>query len=158
MGTQTEGSVIRPASFPEMSGMKLTYNAISPEGQKTCSHNVDTVNFFAHSIEDLQIHPDTFTLKDDGPFDDISLKEARVAIMKTPIWHLAGPGTVDAMNKAAMILESHGATVEQVSFPSEYDDFDTLKRMYTVVANNDAQAVFLKGYRRDEWKLDPGNP
>lgn len=53
VGTQTGGSVIRPASYTRIFGMKPTYNAISPEGMKTCSITIDTFGFFARSMEDL---------------------------------------------------------------------------------------------------------
>ena len=155
VGTQTGGSVIRPASFTGIFAMKPTYNSISTEGQKTCSATIDTSGFFARSIEDLQLVADVFALKDIVPPRNIPLKEARVAVMKTPMWHRAGTGTVAAMEKAAAILESCGAKVEQVSFPSEFDVFNTLKRMHNVVTNSDAQAAFLKEYRIDKSKLHP---
>ncbi|KAG6988903.1 hypothetical protein G7Y79_00068g096020 [Physcia stellaris] len=155
VGTQTGGSIIRPASYTGIFGMKPTYGAISPEGQKTCSISVDTFGFFARSIEDLQLLANIFGLKDDGPLTDMSIQESRIAIMKTPVWHQAGPGTVAAMDKAAMILESYGVKVDHVSFPSEHDDFDTLERMYTVVANSDAQTTFLKEYRMNKAELHP---
>lgn len=135
--------------------MKPTYNAISPEGQKTCTMTIDSFGFFARSIEDLQLVADVFALNDDGPLKDISLKEARVAFIKTPVWPRAGPGTIAAMEKAATILESHGVKVEQVSFPSEFSDVDALKRMHSVVANSDAQEAFLREYRMDKTKLAP---
>jgi len=155
VGTQTGGSVIRPASFTGIFAMKPTYNAISPEGQKTCSITTDTFGFFARSVDDLQLIADVFALEDDGPLRDISLREARVAFIKTPMWHRAGPGTVAAMEKAVTILESCGVKVEQVFFPSEFNDVDFLKRMHNVVANSDAQAAFLREYRMDKTKLDP---
>ena len=77
--------------------MKPTYNAISPEGQKTCTMTIDSSGFFARSIDDLQLVADVFALTDDGPLKDISLKEARVAFIKTPVWPRAGPGTITDM-------------------------------------------------------------
>lgn len=155
VGTQTGGGIIRPASYTGIFGMKPTYNAISPEGQKICSINFDTFGFFARSIEDLQLLAGVFALKDDGPLTDISLKGTRIAVMSPQIWYVAGLGTVDAMDKAAMILESCGAKVEEVPLPSDYEDFKMLKRMFTVVANSDAQTAFLKEYRMNKAKLHP---
>lgn len=149
LGTRTGGSVLRPASFNGIFAMKPTYNAISPEGQKTCSITIDTIGVFARSIEDLQLVTSVFVLKDDGPLREISLKEARIAVMNTPVWHRAGPGTVTAMEKAATILESCGAKVEQVSFPSDIGDFGILKRMHSVTTSSDARAAFLKEYTMD---------
>jgi Asp-tRNA(Asn)/Glu-tRNA(Gln) amidotransferase A subunit family amidase len=135
--------------------MKPTYNAISPEGQKTYSVTVDTFGFFARSIEDLQLVADVFALKDDEPPRDTPPKEARVAFIKTPAWPLAGHSTVAAMEKAAMILKNCGVKVEEVSFPPEFSDGEALWRMHEVVANSDAQAAFLREYRMDKTKLDP---
>ncbi|KAE8443105.1 hypothetical protein EG329_002349 [Mollisiaceae sp. DMI_Dod_QoI] len=59
------------------------------------------------------------------------------------------------MQKAATILEKHGVTVEEVSFPEEFSDLDSLKRMHTVVARSDAQESFLREYLMDKTKLDP---
>lgn len=155
LGTQTGGSVIRPASFTGIFAMKPTYNAISPEGQKTCTMAIDSFGFFGRSIEDLQLVADVFALNDDGFLKDISLKEARVAFIQTPVWPWAGPGTIAAMEKAATILETHGVKVEQVFFPPEFSDADALKRMHNVVANSDAQGAFLREYRMDKTKLSP---
>ena len=103
----------------------------------------------------MQLVADVFDLKDDEPRKDLHLKEANFAIMKTPMWHRAGPGTVAALEKTATILERHGAKVEELSFPAEFDDPNTLNRTYSVVADSDAQAAFLKEYRMDKSKLAP---
>lgn len=124
-------------------------------GQKTCSISIDTVGYFARSIEGLQLLTDVFALQDDGPLREISLQEVRIAIMKTPMWHHAGPGMVAAMEKAVSILEYAGVKVEQVAFPPEFDDCDTLKRMHGIVAHSEGQTTFLKEYRLDKSKLHP---
>ncbi|RFU30525.1 hypothetical protein B7463_g5822, partial [Scytalidium lignicola] len=152
--TQTGDTVIHPASFTGIFAMKSTHNTISPEDQKICSITVDAVGFFARSIEDLQLVVNVFALKDDEPSRDISLKEARVAFMKTPMWHCAGSGTIVAMEKAAIIFERYGVEVERVSFAPEFDDVEILKRMHNTVTNSDAQAAFLREYRMDKTKLD----
>lgn len=137
--------------------MKPTYNAISPEGQKTCSITIDTIGFFARSVEYLQLVADIFALDDDGPLRKISLPEAQVAFIKPPMWHRAGLGTTIAMERAAAILESHGVRVEQVCFPAEFDNDKDLKQMHNVVANSDARVAFLREYRMVKTKtnLDP---
>lgn len=149
------GSVIQPASFTRIFAIKLTYDLISTELHKICSTTIDTFGFFARSIEDLQLVADVFARKNYRPLRDISSKEVRFAVIKTPVWHRTGPGTVAAIEKAAAILASCGSTVEQVSFPAEFDDLPTLKRMQSVITNSDAQAAFLKEYRWDKSKLHP---
>ncbi|QSZ30985.1 hypothetical protein DSL72_000546 [Monilinia vaccinii-corymbosi] len=155
LGTQTGGSIIRPASYTGIFGMKTTYSSISTEGQKVCSLNLDSFGFFARAIEDLQLLSDVFGLHDHGPLVDIPLKEARVALIKTPVWPQAGSGTIAAMEKATMILESHGVKVEEVAFHEEFSDLGSVKRIHTVVAYSDAQESFLREYRIDKTKLAP---
>ncbi|TGO29197.1 hypothetical protein BPAE_0017g00020 [Botrytis paeoniae] len=67
IGTQTGGSLIRPASYTGIFAMKPTYNAIPLEGQKICSISLDTLGFFSRSVEDLQLLADVFSLKDAHP-------------------------------------------------------------------------------------------
>ncbi|KAI9648917.1 hypothetical protein NHQ30_001483 [Ciborinia camelliae] len=90
-----------------------------------------------------------FGLHEDGPLVDIPMKEARVALIKTPVWPQAGPGTIAALEKATRILKSHGIKVEEVPFPEEFNDLGSLKRIHTVLGNSDAQESFLREYRSD---------
>ena len=78
-----------------------------------------------------------------------------MAFMKTPAWPLARPGTVAAMKKATKFLERHGVTLDEVPCPSEIIDWDSLKRMHSVVISTDAQAAYLKEYQTDKKKLHP---
>lgn len=94
-------------------------------------------------MEDLQLLADVLALKDDSPLEEVPLKEARVALMKTPVWPQGGPGTIATMEKAANILRSRGVKVEGVSFPPEYGDVDALKRMHSVVATVMHRRLFL---------------
>jgi Asp-tRNA(Asn)/Glu-tRNA(Gln) amidotransferase A subunit family amidase len=157
IGTQNGGSVIRPASYTGIFAMKPTLNAISTEGVKVVSFNIDTCGFLARSMEDLQLVADVFALGKDDPLKTVlvSLKEARVAFIKTPLWPMAGPGTIAAMEKAAKILEKHGVKVEEVDLPSEFSDAQTLRRTHKTVLNVEAQAAFLIEYRMDRTKLSP---
>jgi Asp-tRNA(Asn)/Glu-tRNA(Gln) amidotransferase A subunit family amidase len=123
LGTQTGGSVIRPASFNGLYGMKPTWNAISPEGQKPFAPSLDTLGFVARSAEDLQLLADVFALADDDPgTPPVALSECRFAMLKTMVWPQAGPGTVAAVERAERLLRDSGAVVEHVTLPPEFDD------------------------------------
>ncbi|OBT66903.1 hypothetical protein VE03_04220 [Pseudogymnoascus sp. 23342-1-I1] len=153
LGAQTGGSIIRPASFTGVFAMKPTFNAISLEGQKAFAPTFDTFGFFARSVEDLQLLADVFALKDDNPPKDTALEEISVALIKTPMWSSAGPGTVSAMKEAATILQNSGVKVEEVSFPPEVADFQVLKRIQKVITHGEAQVSFLREYRVDKANL-----
>ncbi|KAL2845010.1 amidase signature domain-containing protein [Aspergillus pseudoustus] len=142
LGAQTGGSLIRPASYTGVFAIKPTYNAILLEGQKTFAPTFDTLGFFARSIEYLQLLADVFPIRDDESPKDILSLDVSVALIKTPMWPQAGPITVTAIDKAAVILQNWGAQVEE----EEY------KRLSQVMK---AQRSFLREYRVDKAYLVP---
>ncbi|KAM0417444.1 hypothetical protein ACHAPT_012593 [Fusarium lateritium] len=139
LGTQTGGSLIRPASFTGVFAMKPTFNAISTAGQKPFAPTFDTFGFFARSVEDLQLLADAFALQDAEPPRDIPLDEISVALIKTPMWSSAGPGTVSAMEEAAAILKKKNIKVEEVSFPPEVADIEALNRIHKAITHGEAR-------------------
>ena len=54
-GTQTGGSVLRPASFCGVVGYKPTYNLISRDGMKFAAESRDTIGLFARTVEDVDL-------------------------------------------------------------------------------------------------------
>ncbi len=53
LGTQTMGSVLRPASFCGITGFKPSYGVISTMGVLEVSKSLDTVGFFTHTAADM---------------------------------------------------------------------------------------------------------
>ncbi|KAL6363912.1 hypothetical protein LRP88_03338 [Fusarium phalaenopsidis] len=153
LGAQTGGSLIRPASYAGVFAMKPTFNAISTAGSKPIAPTFDTLGFFARSVEDLQLLADAFALQDDEPPRDIPLDEISVALIETPMWSSAGPGTVSVMKQAADILQKNNVKVEQVSLPPEVADVEALGRIQKVITHGEAQVSFLREYRMDKANL-----
>src|SRR5690606_10726183 len=60
LGTQTGGSVIRPASYCGVYAIKPTWNLVSHEGFKVCAASFDTLGWFARSAEDLDLIAEVF--------------------------------------------------------------------------------------------------
>lgn len=142
-GTQNGGSVVRPAFYTGIFAMKPTFNAISAEGIKMVSFSIDTCGFFARSVEDLQLVADVFAIGKIDPLPTVSLKEARVAFIKTALWPMAGPGTISAMEKAAEILQRHRVRVEELDLPSEFSDVQTLRGTHKTILSVEAQTALL---------------
>lgn len=59
------------------------------------------------------------------------------------------------MEKAFVIFQNSGVKVEEVSFPTEFDDEEALKRMQNIIISGEARVVFLMEYRMDKTKLHP---
>jgi Asp-tRNA(Asn)/Glu-tRNA(Gln) amidotransferase A subunit family amidase len=53
LGTQTRGSILRPASFCGVTGFKPTYGLVSLEGVLPYSTTLDTLGFFTHTPADM---------------------------------------------------------------------------------------------------------
>jgi len=53
LGTQTRGSILRPASFCGVTGFKPTYGLVSIDGVLPYAKSLDTVGFFTHTPDDM---------------------------------------------------------------------------------------------------------
>src|SRR6202795_741090 len=54
-GTQTGGSIIRPASYCGVIGYKPSFNTINPTGVKPLAGSFDTVGLFARCVDDCAL-------------------------------------------------------------------------------------------------------
>ncbi len=53
LGTQTRGSILRPASFCGVTGFKPSYGLVSTDGVLPYAKSLDTIGFFAHTPADM---------------------------------------------------------------------------------------------------------
>ena len=53
LGTQTRGSVLRPASYCGVTGLKASYGLLSLEGVLPLAKSLDTLGFFTHTAADM---------------------------------------------------------------------------------------------------------
>lgn len=140
IGTQTGGSVIRPASYCGVYAMKPTWNAVSAEGMKTCAPSIDTIGWYARSAGDLTLLCDVFAVADDGRTAPIALEGASIAICRSPVWDKAEPAARDALDRCADLLRSSGARVETLELPER---FDGLTDAHKVVMQCEMRSTFL---------------
>jgi len=75
IGTQTNGSVIRPASFCGTFGFKPTRGVVSRRGILQTSQSLDQVGVFARDLEDAALLADAISLYD--PADPLSYARPR---------------------------------------------------------------------------------
>ena len=104
-GTQTAGSVVRPASFCGVAGFKPAHGWHSTAGIKRLSERLDTLGLFARSVTDTALL---------GGFAAPSA-EGRVAFCRTPWWDALEEGGRAAVEQAAARL---GA--EELELPPEF--------------------------------------
>lgn len=129
-----------------------TWGTVSREGLAQWSTTLDTNGFFARSIADLEALADAFRLADDTlpPQEVFNLKGANIALCKTHNWHLAGPGTQAAMQKARSILEHQGAKVSEIGLPEE---FGKLNEWHAAILAGEGRSSFLGQYATNKGLL-----
>jgi Asp-tRNA(Asn)/Glu-tRNA(Gln) amidotransferase A subunit family amidase len=125
IGTQTNGSVIRPAAFCGVVGFKPTHGLIPRSGALLLSRTLDHVGVFARTVEDAALlaetlvgfdrdDPDTRPLAH-PPFAAVAASEPplppRFAFVKSPAWQHAEEITRDAF---AELVEFLGDAVSEV--------------------------------------------
>src|ERR1044072_2622952 len=84
LGTQTGGSIIRPPSFCGVFGMKPTYGTVSPEGAKLFSVSLDTIGWYAHSLDDIALLADVYEVSSEG--QRAAPARLNLAYCETPCW------------------------------------------------------------------------
>lgn len=154
LGTQTGGSIIRPASYCGVYALKPTWNLVSREGVKTFSLSLDTVGWFARSAADLALLLDV--LDPDGgapqPLKPLDLSSARIAVCHTAAWPNAEAATREALAAAAAALLQAGAHIEPLVLPPAFDDLVALQRL---VMRTEARGSLLAEYRSRPGDLHP---
>lgn len=116
LGTQTAGSVIRPASFCGVAAIKPSYRMLPTVGVKCYSWTLDTVGLFAAGVEDLALALAAMTERPELAGYRIT-KPLRVGVVTQDF---AGP--VEAASDAALRLaaaaaERAGAIVRLLKLP-----------------------------------------
>jgi len=132
VGTQTAGSVIRPAAYCGIFGFKPTLGSIGRDGVKLISPTLDTIGIFARSVEDLILLSSVlFEPKNDSKVSDADPAAMqtvpvpaplRVAYVPTSRWHQAEPATKLAVESAARLIAEDGAEIREVDLPGKFDD------------------------------------
>lgn len=152
LGTQTGGSIIRPASFCGVWALKPTWGTVSVEGAKPFAPSLDTIGWFGRSASDLSLLLDVF---DPVPQPDAviaPLADARIGIWRTAGWHRAEAATRDAMDTAIANLRKAGAQVTELDPGAPFDD---LAATHWTVMLAEGQRSFLAEYRVAPDRIHP---
>jgi Asp-tRNA(Asn)/Glu-tRNA(Gln) amidotransferase A subunit family amidase len=163
VGSQTNGSVIRPAAFCGVYGFKPTHGLIPRTGILKLSRALDHVGIFARSLDDVALLAEQLTGYDPGdpdtrprariPFGRISAEappiEPMLAFIKTPYWNRM---TTEAREAFAELAAALGERVEEVElFPSASEAWGWHK----TIMEADMSASFQPEWERGRDKLSP---
>ena len=109
LGTQTSGSIIRPASFNGVLGCKPTYNSYSLDGIHPLAPELDTLGAFSRSPADLALLHGVLSEQETGVPD--AERPDTVAVVRTPAWEDADAETQDNVLDFAGRLRQSGIDV-----------------------------------------------
>jgi Asp-tRNA(Asn)/Glu-tRNA(Gln) amidotransferase A subunit family amidase len=131
-GTQTAGSIIRPAAYCGVVGYKPTYGTISRIGMKIMADSLDTMGVMARSVADCALFAAALTGRDMGDPAKATGATPRVGMCRSPSWKGAAPETVALMDRAAAALAKAGATVSARELP---EGFAALEQAHPAIMN-----------------------
>ncbi len=152
IGSQTNGSMIRPAAFCGVVGFKPGFGAIPRSGVMAAATSLDQLGIFGRSVEDVALAAEAVIGADDE--DAASAGQAAgglyavatsdppvrpaIAFVKTPAWDRAEPATRNAFEELCGVI----GDVDEVPLPEVFDGALDLHRVVMAVE----MAKSLGGY------------
>ncbi len=136
LGSQTAGSIIRPASYCGVVGYKASFGAVPRKGVHPVSDSLDHIGFFTRSVADARYAFNLLRNTDITEKDAIVIPETiarplsealksrkpRIALLITPFDELLSPEQIETVNHAATLLKKSGAYIEEITLPQFYWD------------------------------------
>jgi amidase len=131
-GSQTAGSVIRPAAYCGCIGYKPSFGLINRTGVKPLADRLDTVGVFARTVEDAAFFTGVLSERPALRHLTAPSHAPRFGLYRTPMWEAAEPATASALDTARAALERAGAVVTELAIAPEHhglaDVQDTIMR------------------------------
>ena len=120
-GTQTAGSVIRPAAYCGCIGYKPSFGLINRAGVKPLADSLDTIGVLAGTVEDAAFFAGVLSERPALRHLAAPSDRPRFGLYRTPMWDEAEPATAAALDAARAALERAGAAVAELAIaPEQY--------------------------------------
>lgn len=142
LGTQTAGSLIKPAAYCGVFAFKPSFGMVPLNGVKALAPSFDTVGWFGRSARDLglmarAILPD-FGVQSSGAI-------LRLGVCRTNLWHLLPPEVAARFETAVAALIAAGHEVIEIDFPI---DLDTVLRDHQAINDREGARSLAGEYQR----------
>jgi Asp-tRNA(Asn)/Glu-tRNA(Gln) amidotransferase A subunit family amidase len=121
LGTQTGGSIIRPAAFCGVAGFKPSFRLLPTAGIKCFSWSLDTAGVFAAGVADAAFATAAITGRD-LRVDHVAPAPPRIALVRTHAWAEASDDMRSAVEGAARAAEAQGARVSELVLPALFEE------------------------------------
>ena len=146
LGTQTIGSIIRPASFCGVVGVKPTYDRISREGVIPLSPSLDHVGFFVPDVDSALNAGRVLYTDWDEPTEPI--KKPRFGIPDGPYMQMASSESLTHFERAYKQLQEAGYELQHVPIMT---DFAEIRARHDAIMSAEAAQI------HSDWFRDYGN-
>ncbi len=123
IGTQTGGSVIRPAAYCGVVGFKPSFGLFPPAGMRINTETLDTVGIMARSVGDIALFRAAVMAI---PYIPPAMPETapRLGLCRAPHWDDAQPEGRAVLEAAADRLAAAGAVIRETELPRECAEGD----------------------------------
>ncbi|MGH8725763.1 MAG: amidase family protein, partial [Burkholderiales bacterium] len=112
-GTQTVGSIIRPAAYCGVVGYKPSYGMLSRSGMKMGAESLDTAGVIARNVADAALLAAASAMRSDL-LEIGRLEKPRLGLCRSPNWHHMSREGADAFESAAQRLGEKGARIVEL--------------------------------------------
>ena len=145
LGTQTGGSVLRPAAFCGVIGFKPTFGTYDTAGMKPAAVSLDTIGLMARSVGDIALFHAALT---DGAWQPpIALDRVpRIGVCRTHLWHTATPDTVRAIEDTVAEASKAGASIRDIQVSEDFAQLTSQRGLINMYERAHAMAA--------EWNAD----
>ena len=149
IGTQTNGSVIRPAAFCGVVGYKPSFDQMSARGAMPFSQTLDQPGVFARSVADAAFLASSLTAQRTVITPEVRpLRNApKLAAVRSPVWYLAQPDQRMQFDADINRLRDAGASVDVLEIAGEFDGAHKVHRTIMLF-----EAARLAKKARDIWR------
>ena len=151
LGTQTGGSVIRPASFCGVAAIKPSFRMLPTVGVKCYSWTLDTVGLFAAGVEDVARGLSAMT----GRLELLpgaASQTPRIGVVTQDFAGVPEAGGAEALRIATRAAERAGATVSALSLP---DIIAEAWRIHPALQEYEAHQALAWEYRTQHAAMPP---
>jgi Asp-tRNA(Asn)/Glu-tRNA(Gln) amidotransferase A subunit family amidase len=116
LGSQTAGSIIRPAAFCGIAGFKPSYRLIPTVGMKCFAWLLDTAGLFGAGVADVAFAAAVITDRD-LRIDRGAPAAPHIGLVRTHLWPQVSAAMHGALEAAARAAQAAGATVTELTLP-----------------------------------------
>jgi Asp-tRNA(Asn)/Glu-tRNA(Gln) amidotransferase A subunit family amidase len=151
LGSQTGGSIIRPAAFCGVAGYKPSFRLMPTVGMKCFSWSLDTAGVFAGSVADAAFAAAAITGRD-LRIDQRASAAPAIALVRTHLWPQASADMQAALERAARTAQAAGARVRELTLPPLFEE---AMQAHVTIQNHEAYRALAYEFDNHQDRLGP---